>query len=78
MVETIAPATPFVVGDCVELVTVPSHVRGVPAGSRGVILVDTLPFHSYSVSFDPIPDPDTRKPAKLFMIRGCHLRRVAD
>lgn len=76
MAVSTAPAETPQVGDAVQLVTVPSHVRNVPAGSVGVVLASGLPFGAVSVSFDRVPDPEDRKPRKYFMIRAAHLRRL--
>lgn len=63
------------VGDVVELVTVPAHVRE-RVGARGQVVVAGLPWGACSVSFDPDPWSAVRKPVRLYAIRAQHLRRV--
>ncbi|HEY7068331.1 MAG TPA: hypothetical protein VII06_43180 [Chloroflexota bacterium] len=70
-------ARALAVGDVIELVTVPPHVKGAKPGDRGRILCDQLPWNSYTVALGKMiaADPNAQ-PGRTYMVRGCHLRRV--
>lgn len=70
--DTLAP---LAVNDEVELVEPVAHLKGVPVGQRGWVLVAGLPWHMVTVTFTPAYR-EGRMDGKCYLVRAQHLRKV--